>query len=198
MIFVFHKLSWTLLHEGKHPGATSLNPCNQLQVCHPPPDGSTKSSKMAEGDPGSCTSPVNTGGLAYSWEVHQKPKWCKNEGQILLPGNSPWVSNVSIPLVSNTLNVFLSDYHPSMFVKQTALEDRDCVISLQSNRQTCSQSQKIKRAPSSGAKGQTRLLSIIKDSGSLCSGVLSCDIPAWAHPHHPHETWEPGKLTQIY
>jgi len=80
MIFVFHKLSWTLLHEGKHPGATSLNPCNQLQVCHPPPDGSTKSSKMAEGDPGSCTSPVNTGGLAYSWEVHQKPKWCKNEG----------------------------------------------------------------------------------------------------------------------
>ena len=111
-------------------------------------------------------------------EVHQKPKWCKNEEQILLQENSPWVSNVSIPLVSNALNVFLSDYHPRVFAKQRALEDRNCVISLQSNRQTCSQSQKIKRAPSSGAKGQTRLLSIIKDSGSLCSGILSCDIPA--------------------
>lgn len=51
--------------------------------------------------------------------------------------NSPWVCNVSAPIVNNTLNTFLLVYLPKGVASQTPLEDRQCLPPEQKAGQKC-------------------------------------------------------------
>lgn len=59
--------------------------------------------------------------LEYSWKIHQKPRWCKNRGWILLEGNSPWVCNVYAHFVSGALLAFILDYLVKVICKGNRL-----------------------------------------------------------------------------